>query len=107
MGTSNKWRDDPMSDRKRSFEERLAAHPELRDRFEQILKLVEDVDEQINTADEAEERAIEELRRLGNEILHDWAIHKDSQTAQQTFREKPKANSNGKKNSPGTPRSGR
>jgi hypothetical protein len=96
-----------MSDRKRSLEERLSAHPELRARFEQILELVEDVDEQVNTADEAEERAIEEVRRLGNEILHGWAVRKSSQSARQTLREKPKLNSNGKKNSTGTPRSGR
>jgi len=105
MGTSKKWRDDPMRDRKKSFEERLAAHPELRARFEQILALVENVDEQVNTADEAEERAIEEMRRLGNEILHDWAVHKSCQTDRQTLHEKPEANSNGKKNSTGTPRS--
>lgn len=94
-----------MSDRKRSLEERLAAHPELRARFEQILALVEDVDDQVNTADEAEERTIEEMRRLGNEILHDWATHKCFQRDQQTLREKPEANSNGKKNSTGTRRS--
>lgn len=96
-----------MNDRKKSFEERVIAHPELRARFEQILELVEDVDEQITTADEAEERAIEEVRRLGSEILHDWAVHRSSQADKRTLREKPKANSNGKKNSTGTPRSGR
>lgn len=96
-----------MSDRKKSLEERLAGHPELRARFEQILALVEDDDEQVNTADEAEDRTIEELRRLGNEILHDWATHKCSQADRQTLREKPEANSNGKKNSTGSRRSGK
>lgn len=96
-----------MNDREKSFEERLNAHPELRARFEQILELIEDVDEQVNTADEAEERAIEEVRRLGNEIVHEWSVQKSSQAAKRTLRDKPKANSNGKKNSTGTPRSGR
>ena len=96
-----------MNDRKKSLEERLSTRPELRARFERILKLVEDVDGQVNTADEAEERAIEEVRRLGNEILHDWAIHKCDQAAQETLRGKPEANSNGKKNSTGTRRSGK
>lgn len=96
-----------MNDRKKSFEERLSAHPELKARFEQILALVEDVDEQINTADEAEEHAIEEVRRLGSEVLHDWAVHKSSQAAKRTLHDKPRANSSGKKNSTGTPRSGR
>ena len=96
-----------MSDRKRSLEERLAAHPKLRARFEQILALVEDVDDQVNTAEEAEDRTIEEVRRLGNEILHEWAGHKCLQAAQQTLSEKPEANSNGKKNSTGTRRSGK
>lgn len=96
-----------MSDRKRSLKERLAAHPKLRVRFEQILALVEDADDQVNTADEAEERTIEEMRRLGNEILHDWAAHKCLQAAQQTLSEKPEANSNSKKNSTGTRRSGK
>ena len=91
-----------MTDRKLSLEERLAAHPELRARFEQILALVEDVDGQVTTADEAEERAIEQVRRLGHEMLQEWAARRSFQAAEQTLHEKPQARSNGKKNSTGT-----
>ncbi|MDQ3685453.1 MAG: hypothetical protein M3430_07595 [Acidobacteriota bacterium] len=47
------------------FAQQLALYPELQTRFEAILALVENERGEANTADEAEERAIEQVRRLG------------------------------------------
>ena len=65
-----------MGDRKRTLEERLQAHPHLRDRIHQILSIAEDAEGKIDKADEAEERVIEELRKLGQEVLQNWAVAK-------------------------------
>lgn len=54
-------------------DERLQAHPQLRERFEEILAIVEAEVGTLDRADEAEQRVIEELRRLGQEALQDWA----------------------------------
>jgi len=67
-----------MNDRKSSLEKRLSAHPELKKRIEKLLEIVEDADDDIVSADRAEEIVINEIQRLGNELMHDWATHKES-----------------------------
>jgi hypothetical protein len=58
---------------RRSLLERLEKHPELKERFEMILDIVENVSGNVEKADEAERRAIEAVRQLGNEIVQGWA----------------------------------
>lgn len=55
---------------------RLAQYPELRARFAEILSVIENEQGKTFTADEAEERAFEQVRRLGQEILQSWAERK-------------------------------
>ena len=62
-----------QANRKRSWMERLEEHPELRQRFEMILDIVENVAGDVEKADEAERRTIEAVRQLGNETVHAWA----------------------------------
>lgn len=52
---------------------RLAQHPKLKARFEAILDVAENIHGDLIRADEAEQGAIEQVRQLGNELLHDWA----------------------------------
>lgn len=83
--------------------ERLNRHPVLMLRMEALLDLVEDVGEDIVKAAEAEQRAIEELRQMGNEVLHDWAAHQVEKTkAPATLEEEEKYVASGKKNFVGT-----
>lgn len=63
--------------------ERLAKYPELRERMEQILEIVENSQGDANTADEAEERAVEEVRKLGQEILGAWAVGREQKLEQE------------------------
>ena len=92
-----------MGDRKRTFEGRLQAHPHLRERFYQILNIAEAAEGKIDKADEAEERVIEELRRLGQEVLQDWAVGKEKQKVEQLKKDLDrKIAGHGKKNSGGT-----
>jgi len=94
-----------MGDRKRTLEERLQAHPHLRDRIHQILSIAEDAEGKIDKADEAEERVIEELRKLGQEVLQNWAVGKEKQKVEQLKKELDrKISGHGKKNSAGIQR---
>lgn len=56
--------------------ERLAQYPELQAGVEEMLALVENERGDANTADEAEERAVEQVRRLGQELMQSWAERK-------------------------------
>lgn len=61
---------------------RLAQYPELRARFEEILSVIENEQGDTFTADEAEERAFEQVRRLGQEVLQSWAERKHDRLVQ-------------------------
>ena len=74
-----------MTDRHNdSLEKRLQKHPHLKNRIEQLIKIVEDADGDLKKADEAEKRVIEELRKMGKEVLHDWAINREKIDAEET-----------------------
>ena len=55
-----------------SLAERLSKYPHLRHRIESILGIIENDDGSCQTADEAERRAIEEVRKSGQEVLQGW-----------------------------------
>jgi hypothetical protein len=52
---------------------RLKRHPLLLARVESLLGVVEDAEGDLEKADAAERRVIEELRQMGNEVLTEWA----------------------------------
>ena len=62
---------------------RLNRRPALKKRVESIPSAAEDEGDGIVKADEAENRVIEEVRRMGNEVLTGWAEsrieHSDSE----------------------------
>ena len=91
-----------MAEKQRSFEERLRSYPHLRSRLDRLLDLVEDAAGDFDKADKAEQQVIEELRRMGNEILHDWAENKESVKVKEAHNDRGKLIGNGKKNSIGT-----
>jgi endonuclease/exonuclease/phosphatase family metal-dependent hydrolase len=53
--------------------QRIKRHPLLRARVESLLGVVEDAEGDLEKADAAERRVIEELRQMGNEVLTEWA----------------------------------
>ena len=61
--------------------ERLRAHPELLARFESILGLAEVAEGPLRTADEIEEQLVQEVRRLGHEVMQDWALRAEERVA--------------------------
>jgi hypothetical protein len=79
---------------------RLAQYPDLLSRFEEILAVAENEHGQANTADEAEELAFEQVRKLGQELLQSWAERKHEHLtreydARSAYRRKGKKNSAG------------
>ena len=57
----------------KQFIQRLRRHPQLWARFQSILELTRNADGPLKTADEMEERLIEELRVLGRTSMNDFA----------------------------------
>ena len=88
-----------------SLDERLSAYPQLRERLEALLAIVEDPTAEVTRADEAERRVIVEVRRLGNEALCSWATHHEA--AQQGVAGQQGAARAGKKTSTGIRRLGK
>lgn len=56
-----------------SLDKRFANRPRLRQRLLSIADMIDQAVAEGCTAHEAEARAIEQIRKLGNELLTDWA----------------------------------
>lgn len=94
-----------MTNNTLSLAERLSAHPQLKERVEALLAIVEDTNADVKQADEAERRVIAEVRRLGNEALCSWAAHHEA--SQQAVVGQQGGARAGKKNFTGIPRLGK
>ena len=85
------------SDREEQLLEQLRRHPELFERFQAILDLSDPAKGLLATADEIEERLVDEVRRLGKSTLESWADQREEEAAQEFKAEHPDARY-GKKN---------
>lgn len=97
---------EDTSIRKRSLEEKLKDHPELRVKFERMLDIIENASGDVEKAAEAERRVMEELRQMGSDVLHSWA-RRQEQKKEAVCNQKPGVNRKVKKNSIGTRGSGK
>ena len=91
---------------KRSLEERLQDQPELRVKVERMLDIIENAAGDVEKAAEAERRVLEEVRQMGNDVLHGWA-RRQEQKKEEEFNQKPGVNRKVKKTSTGTRGSGK
>ncbi|MBK9346172.1 MAG: hypothetical protein IPN06_06910 [Burkholderiales bacterium] len=76
---------------------KLHAHPQIRERIISILSVVEADGSGLRRADDAEERLVEEVRRMGQEAMQAWALSQIEQTEQEV-RRTGRAHREGKKN---------
>ncbi len=90
-----------------SIEARLENYPELRAKFEELLKIVENADGQIELADDAEQRVVDEIRGLGQAALKGWAQRQERKKATELSQLNPAAQKDRKKSFTGTPASER
>jgi len=93
---------ESSSIREQSLEERLKDFPKLRSRIERMLEVVENSGGDVEKAAIAEEHVTEELRQMGNEVLHSWA-QRQEQKKEEKYNNKRGMNRKGKKNSTGSP----
>ena len=63
--------------------ERLREHPDLMERFQNILEISANAEGPVKSADEVEGLLIEEMRRLGNTTMGDWAVSAEKRLGEQ------------------------
>jgi hypothetical protein len=61
----------------------LDRHPEMRERVLSILSMADNADGQPRRADDVEALLIEEIRKLGNATMGEWARSSEEQAAHQ------------------------
>ncbi len=81
----------PDPAREKRLLEQLRHHPELLERFETILALTSSEHGPRRSADEIEERLIEEVRQLGSRAMHDWAQGAEARAARDLQESHPEA----------------
>jgi hypothetical protein len=84
---------------RRPLEERLAHRPAVLERLHQLADTLEQSVGDDCTADQAEERVSEHVRRLAQEVLEQWAREANAHTQAQVPTRHPAASRHGKKNS--------
>jgi hypothetical protein len=83
--------------KKNSLENRLSKHPHLKARIEKLLEVLESANGDVKKADEAERLIIDELRKMGNEALHDWALDREEKEVEAIKKSQKDLKGNGKK----------
>jgi hypothetical protein len=81
----------------RSLDERFAKRPHTYRRLQEIADLMDQALANGATADEAEELALEQIQKLGGELLHDWAQARQEQALEQARSQHPKSSKHIKK----------
>ncbi|MDJ0571955.1 MAG: hypothetical protein QNJ53_23320 [Pleurocapsa sp. MO_192.B19] len=84
------------------LEERLSAHPQLLERIEALLNVVENSAGDLEQADLAEQRVIEEVRHIGQQALSSWAETQHQKQLKLLRSYHPQVRKHLKKNSTGT-----
>ena len=69
--------------------EQLRRHPELMERMEAIVGIAEAEGEKLPTADEIEDRLVEEVRQLGHQVMEDWALKAEDRAGEEFKQSRP------------------
>ena len=77
--------------------EGLRQHPEMMERMQSILELARNQEGPLKTADEVEEKLIEEIRQLGHCTMTQWASTAEERVSTELRREDPTVVSRKKK----------
>jgi hypothetical protein len=89
----------PGNKNRRRLEERLSHRPELLERLHTIVDTLEQSVVDRCDAHDAEDRVVEEIRKLGQTVLGQWAIEANTRLQAEVPTQHPQASKNGKKNS--------
>ena len=83
--------------RNQSLDQRLAKDPWMRERIHQIADMRDEMIARGCTMDEVEERVVEQIRLLGQDLLSGIAREKAEVITDQALKENPKASRDSKK----------
>jgi hypothetical protein len=75
----------------KTLDERFAKRPQTYRRLQEIADQMDQAIANGATADEAEAIAIEQIQKLGGEMLQDWAEAKQQQALTQAHRDNPRS----------------
>ena len=98
MNDEQPLKSSPTKNRRR-LEERLAQRPELLERLHEIVDTLEQTVGDGSNAHEAEDRVVEEMRKLGRSVLGQWAQEANEEIQRQVPSKHSRAQKHGKKNS--------
>jgi len=62
---------------------RLRQQPRIMERVQRILEIANSTEGPLKTADEIEELLLEEMRRLGNETMTEWATQAEQRVGEE------------------------
>jgi hypothetical protein len=94
-------RGEEIRSAERDLLRRLRENPQLQAKIEAMLAIIENAGGDVEKAAEAERRTIEELRQMGNEVLHSWA-RRQQQKKEAECKAQPGVNRKEKKSSTGS-----
>lgn len=86
-----------MKDENDKIIERIKTHPGLHKRFEAILDIADNKSGELVTADQTEGKAIEEIEKLGRELLREWALKRQDKAIEKAKETHPNAKTMKKK----------
>ena len=86
---------------RQSLDARVQAYPGLRAKIETMLDIIENAGGDVEKAAVAEQRVIDALRELGNDVLQGWA-HRQHEKKEAVLTATPGMNRKEKKRSTGT-----
>lgn len=81
----------------RSLDERFSKRPRTARRLHEIADLMDQAIAQGATADQAERIAIEQIRKLGGELLGDWAQASHDKSLEEARKDHPESSKHIKK----------
>jgi hypothetical protein len=101
QGKERKFEDKEIPPSDLDLLRRLGEYPEVKAKIEAMLAIMENAGGDVEKASEAEKRIMEELRRMGNEVLQGWA-RRQQEKKEEEYKRKPGVNRKEKKRSTGT-----
>lgn len=85
-----------------SLEQRLSNHPQLFEKIEALVQIIENNDGKNESADIAEQAVRDKLREIGQQALSTWAENEQNKQLNSLFCQQPNLRKHVKKNSIGT-----
>lgn len=98
MNNEHRVNSSDKMDRRR-LEDRLRQRPELLERLHEMVDRLEQTVGDGSNAHQAEDRVVDEMRKVGRTVLEQWAQESNEKVQRQVPGQHPQAQKHGKKNS--------